>query len=53
MTTPAIAEMGALIQTFFVASTRLRIKPQAPNAVTKQESTVGLKNEMPGTPLWS
>jgi len=53
MLNPATAEIGALTQTFFVASIRLRIKPQAPNAVTKQASTVGLKNERPGTPLWS
>src|SRR5437762_9682023 len=49
--TPATAEIGAL--THGEKLTRLRISPQAPKAVTKQESTVGLKKEIPGTPLWS
>ena len=51
MAAPATAEIGALIQIFLVASIRLRINPHAPNAVTKQARTVGLKNEIPGTPL--
>src|SRR5277367_6406617 len=43
-------EIGALIQTLLVASILEKIKPIAPNAVTKLASTVGLKNEIPGTP---
>ena len=49
ITTPAMEEIGALTQTgepIFV-----KMMPQAPKAVTNEESTVGLKNEIPGTPL--
>src|ERR1700733_6177208 len=49
---PEMGEVGALIQTLGVASTLVRIKPTAPNVVTKLASTVGLKNEMPGSPSW-
>jgi len=48
---PAQAEMGALIQTLRVTSIWLRMSPHAPKAVIKDPSTVGLKKEMPGTPL--
>jgi hypothetical protein len=51
--TPANAEMGALTQTLFVACKRVRISPQAPNAVTKHDRTVGLKKDIPGIPVWS
>src|SRR5580658_808404 len=49
---PDAREIGALIQTLCVASILVRIKPTAPNVVTKLASTVGLKNEMPGSPSW-
>src|SRR5262245_2547070 len=51
--TPIIEAMGALIQMLRVASMFDRIKPVAPNAVMKHANTVGLKKEMPGTPLLS
>src|ERR1700677_2049406 len=50
---PATSEMGALIQKLCVASIRVRIKPTAPNVVTKLANTVGLKKEMPGSPSWA
>ena len=42
--------MGALIQTLLVAAIWQKIKPNAPKAVIKLASTVGLKKEIPGTP---
>src|SRR5215469_1155790 len=50
MINPDTREMGALIQTLLVALICERIKPTAPKVVTKLASTVGLKNEMPGSP---
>jgi len=50
-THPPTAESGALAQTLLVAGIRVRIRPNAPNAVTNDASTVGLKNEMPGIPV--
>src|SRR5262249_30400027 len=53
MINPETSEMGALIQTLRVNSMCERIKPTAPKVVTKLASTVGLKNEMPGSPWWA
>ena len=52
-TPPPTMESGALAQTLAVVSILLKMRPNAPKAVTKLASTVGLKNESPGTPLWS
>jgi hypothetical protein len=53
MVPPAKAEIGALIQWLLVTGMLCKINPHAPNAVTNEAITVGLKNEIPGTPLWS
>jgi hypothetical protein len=50
---PPASDSGALAQGLEVNPIRLKINPNAPNAVMKLAITVGLKKDIPGTPLWS
>ena len=53
MIKPPKREIGALTQTFLVASMWEKIIPNPPNAVMNEQIMVGLKADTPGIPEWS
>jgi len=53
MPAPHPTDSGALSQTLCVAGMRVKTRPNAPNAVTNDASTVGLKKEIVAKPVWS